>query len=807
VLRLGRFLGVIFSVAVLLALVAGGAVAWAIAHYGRDLPSVEQLAEYAPPTVTRIHAGNGALLAEYARERRVFVPIDAIPLRVRQAFISAEDQNFYEHSGIDLIGIARAALSNIRQIGTDRRPIGASTITQQVARNFLLSDELSIDRKIREAILAWRIERTFTKDHILELYLNQIFLGRRSYGVAAAALNYFDKSLDDLTLGETAFLAGTPKAPSRYDPERFPAEALARRNYVIGRMLEDGRITADEAEAARAEPLRVAKPGNEDAARADFFTEEVRRQLVARYGEAGFYEGGLSVRTTVEPHLQAVADAALREGLSVYDRRQGWRGPLGRLELPPDGRFEGPLSAFDPGIELGTWRKAVVLEVAADRAALGLTDGRVVAMTLADARWARPAGNRSAGELRSLREVIEPGDVVLVEPVGEGSAARWELRQIPEIEGAVVALDPHTGRVLAMSGGFSFRQSKFNRATQALRQPGSAFKPFVYLAAMEAGLTPSTVIDDSPIEIDQGPGLPPWKPSNYADEFLGEATLRTGLEKSRNVMTVKIAQQIGMNRVRDVAHRFGIDRGLEPHLAAALGSNEVDLLHLACAYGMLVNGGRWLEPSLIDRVQDRNGRTILRRDDRSCDRCRAPVLTPDTLPPAPVDERPQVADPRHVFQVVSMLEGVVQRGTARPVAKLGVPLAGKTGTTNDSRDVWFVGFSPDLVVGVYVGFDQPRSLGERETGGSTAVPIFIRVMAEAIKGKPAVPFRVPSGLKLVRVDHDSGLLASGNGPGVITEAFLPGTEPLERAEAQRARGSDPALVGIGESADSAGGIY
>ncbi len=789
--------------------IGAGVVAWVFNRYGDDLPDYVSLADYQPPTVTRIHAADGRLLAEYAHERRVFVPIDAIPPMVRQAFVSAEDKNFYTHPGIDPLGIARAAYDNLQAIGTNRRPQGASTITQQVAKNFFLTNEVSIERKLKEAILAFRIEQAFTKDRILELYLNEIFLGRRSYGVAAAALTYFDKALDDLTLEEAAFLAALPKAPSTYDPDRAPAMALDRRNYVLGRMLADGAITRVEHDAARAAPIETRSRDSIDYARADFFTEEVRRQLVQAFGEDGFYQGGLSVRTTVDPRLQALADRALRDGLATYDReRQGWRGPLGTLDLAALGSdWQPALAAFDPGFELDTWRTALVLEAGNSQATIGLVDGSTAPLPFAEMRWATPeiAPGEFGRRPEAARDVVSPGDVIVVERLDDADGSRWALRQRPSVEGALVALDPHTGRVLAMSGGFSFRQSQFNRATQAYRQPGSSFKPFIYLAALENGFTPSSIILDAPLVIDQGPGLPTWKPENYSDNFYGPSTLRTGIEQSRNLMTVRLAREIGMDKVLELARRFGVDRGLGTNLAASLGSNEIDLLNITEAYAMLVNGGREIRGQLVERIQDRFGHTVMRRDERPCADCRK-LAWDGAGPPALPDTRPEVVDSRHAYQMVSMLEGVVARGTGTAAQRIGKPVAGKTGTTNDSRDAWFVGFSPDLAVGVYVGFDRPRNLGRRATGGSVALPIWTTFMTAALETAPATPFRTPPGVRLVRVDAATGLLPGDSTRTAIAEAFLPGTEPTGRSNgAVPATGTTGGVVAGGGTAGSSAG--
>ncbi len=762
--------------------------------YGRDLPDYRQLAHYEPPVVTRVHAADGSLLTEYARQKRLFVPIGAIPKPLIHAFISAEDKNFYYHGGLDLTGIARAALLNVRNVLTGRRLMGASTITQQVAKNFLLTSEVSLERKIKEAILALRIERAFSKDRILELYLNEIYLGQGSYGVAAAALNYFDKALDELTLSEMAFLAALPKAPNHYHPVRRHARALARRNWVLWRMYENGYLDRATYEAARAEPLVPRRTRPIHTFRADYYEEEVRRRLLARFGERQLYDGGLSVRTPLEPKLETIAERVLREGLIAYDRRHGWRGPIARRSIEGDWAARLAKVPAEPGVE--EWRLAIVLALRADGAVVGFRDGAYGFVPFATMRWARRwrAGERVGPRPKGPEDVLNVGDVIVVSPWPKGERVRLEsfyrkdgapvgevanfaLEQVPEIEGALVALDPHTGRVLALVGGFSFARSQFNRATQAMRQAGSAFKPFVYAAALEAGFTPSSLVLDAPFVIDQGEGRGKWKPRNYSGRYYGPSTLRRGLELSRNLMTVRIAQYIGMKRVIDMARRFGLDNGMEPTLAQALGAGEVTPLQLTAAYAMLVNGGRKITPSLIDRIQDRRGRTIYRHDTRPCPGCDAPAWRPDLSPPDVPDTRARVLDPRIAYQVVHMLEGVVERGTGRAIRSLPWPLAGKTGTSNDAVDTWFVGFSPDLVVGVFVGFDRPRGLGPGEQGASTAVPIFRRFMAAALEGTPPVPFRIPPGIRLVRVDPETGLLAGPADEKTILEAFVPGTEP------------------------------
>jgi penicillin-binding protein 1A len=827
-----KIVGTLFASLVILAVVGAAGALYLLHRFAGDLPDYHQLAHYQPPTVTRIYAADGRLMAEYAQEKRIFVPVEVIPKRLIQAFLAAEDKNFYSHSGIDPLGVLRAALTNLWHVSDNRRPVGASTITQQVAKNFLLSNEVSLQRKFKEAVLAFRIEQAFTKNQILELYLNEIYLGVGSYGVAAAALNYFDKSLDELTIAEAAFLAGLPKAPSWYNPARRPDAAKARRDWVIGRMLDLGFIDRGDAEQATAEPLVLRHRAPTEIVTADYFTEEVRRELVEEHGESFLYEGGLSIRTTLSPPLQTVAQTALRDGLMAYDRRHGWRGPKSHLEST-DG-WPSQLAALDHSDGLANWRLAVVLESNAGAAVLGLEDGSQAQLPLAGMAWARRTnGEDQLGpEVTAPDQVVRPGDVVWVEPLakpgasdagaadaapaatsGPGEPVRYALRQPPEVEGAVVALDPHTGRVLAMSGGFSYGQSVFNRATQALRQPGSALKPFVYLAGLESGLTPSSILLDAPIVVDQGPGLGKWKPANYSGHFYGPSTLRLGLEKSRNLMTVRLAQATGMDKVVEMVHRFGIDRGMGNNLAGALGAGEVDLLSLTSAYASLVNGGKKIKPALIERIQDRHGKTVERRDGRPCPGCEG-VAWQGQPTPILVDQREQIIPPARAYQMVNLLEGVVQRGTGVRARVLDKPVAGKTGTSNDARDAWFIGFTPDLVVGVFVGYDQPRSLGDQEQGATAALPIFIEIMQDALADRPATPFRVPPGVRLVRVDADTGLLPGPDTRTAILEAYMPGTEPTQPSPRRGATagfdGVDGKSAGASPPATGAprpGGLY
>ena len=805
-----KTLGIVLGSIVLFAALAGGAIAFVFFHYGRDLPDHNQLAAYEPPVMTRVHAGDGRLLAEHAREKRLFVPLNAMPHRVIQAFLAAEDKAFYEHFGIDPLSVANAVVTNLVNLGGDRRPVGASTITQQVAKNFLLSGELSFSRKIKEAILAMRIEDTFTKDRILELYLNEIYLGAGSYGVAAAALNYFDRSLNDLSLEEIAYLAALPKAPNNYHPVRKREAAVARRNWVLRQMVANDAVSAVEAEAAMQAPLGTRTRAPETYVEAPYFAEEVRRWLQARYGDDTLYEGGLSVHTTVDPVLQAMADRALRDGLVAYDNRRGWRGPL--AEIDPAGDWQQALTADELSPVPTPWRLAAVLAVEPGHTDIGFADGARGTIALDDLKWARKARDkgRLGPKVTAAHQVLSPGDVVPVEPLEDREAAgrntAYALRQIPAVSGALVALDPHTGRVLALVGGFDFATSEFDRATQARRQPGSAFKPFVYLAALDSGYTPASIVLDAPVVIDQGEHLRKWKPENYTERFYGPSTLRVGLEESRNLMTLRVAQDIGMKTVADYAARFGLHPDLPELPSAALGALETTPLDLAAAYAMLVNGGRRIEPAIIERIQDRNGRTVYRRDARDCDGCR-PGAWQHQLPPALRDQRPVIADPRTTYQVVSMLEGAVQRGTGRALSKLGAPIGGKTGTTNEFRDAWFVGFTPDLVAAAYVGFDQPQSLGRKESGGRVAAPIVRDFFAAALAERPAVPFRVPPGIRFVRVERESGALPGPASDNVIVEAFLPGTEPTQRTALREADRADRELEAGTVPFEGLGAVY
>jgi penicillin-binding protein 1A len=800
----GLTLGAIFVVAI-------GVVGAYVYSVSRGLPSVDQLKDYQPPVTTRVYASNGDLLGEYARERRFFVPIAFVPKLVVDAFVSAEDKNYFSHPGIDPSGILRAAVKDVFNVLKHKRPEGASTITQQVARNLLLNNDVKFSRKVREAILAIRLDATFSKDKVLELYLNEIFLGENSYGVAAAALNYFNKSLDQLDIAECAFLAALPRAPSNYDPRYNKPAAIERRNWVIGQMRENGYITREQEQAAIAEPLVTQmRPMGIQAEDADYFVEETRRELLKTYGEKELYDGGLQVRSTLDSRLQNFAVNALRAGLVRYDHRHGWRGAKQNISV--DGDWKGALVAHGNQSGIATWRVAVVLGYGDDKSVrIGLGDGGQANIPFAELAWARPEYRKSASvgpAPTDPQQVLKVGDVIYVEPVD--NASNYGLRQVPEVNGAVVVMDPHTGRVFALSGGFSFASSQFDRAMQAQRQPGSSFKPFVYAAALDNGYTPISKVLDAPVSFPQGPGLPMWTPKNFEKHLLGMATLRRGITLSHNLMTIRLAHDVGMEKVVQYPLSMGVYDKLPAYLSNSIGAYETTLIRLVQGYSQFVNGGKKVEATLIDRVQDRNGKTIFRHDTRACDGCntwdwhdQAEPLLPDT--------RPQTLDPRTAYQIVSLLQGVVLYGTGRSVSAVGKPLAGKTGTSNDSKDTWFIGFSPDLACGVFVGYDDPRTLGRLEQGATTAAPIFRDFMKDALADQPATPFRIPPGITLVSVDRVTGAPEGAGVPTAIAEAFKSGTEPGSASyidEKASAAQTDQPKNGPGNTVDQGtGGLY
>jgi penicillin-binding protein 1A len=784
-----RLLGTLFATSFIVFCSVAAGVGYVIWDASRQLPDYTQLAQYEPPVMSRIHAADGSLLAEYAAERRLFVPINAIPQPVVEAFISAEDKNYYQHSGIDWEALTRAVVQNAVTMveGGNRRLVGASTITQQVAKNFLLTSDRTFDRKLKEALLARRIEWTFSKDQILELYLNEIFLGLGSYGVAAASLNYFGKSLTELSLAETAYLAALPKAPNNYHPYRFRERAIERRNWVLDRMLENGYVSQAAHDAAVAEPLNVTlRPFGAQMFAAESFSEEVRRQVQQIYGDDKLYSGGLTVRTTLEPRLQLLAREALTAGLIRFDRRKGFRGAVTTLDVAGD--WGARLGALKIPADLAPWRLAVALETSEEAAIIGLQPKLLPNGTLDSGRekgrvplalmeWARRAlAEGGLGPpVKAVGDVLAPGDVVYVAPAD--APGDWALMQLPQVEGAFIAMDPHTGRVLALAGGFSYGMSQFNRAVQAMRQPGSAIKPFVYAAALDNNYTPASVVLDAPVEFKLPTGEI-WKPRNYTGKYYGPSTLRRGIELSRNVMTVRLASDMGLERFGELAERLGIYDHMPRMLAMSLGAGETTLLKMVAAYSMIANGGKKIEASLIDRIQDRYGRTIYRHDQRECIGCNAESWQ-DQPEPELIDNRLEVINPYTAYQITSMLEGVVQHGTGQALKSVGKPIAGKTGTSNEERDAWFIGFTPDLAVGVYVGYDTPKPMGKGSTGGEVAAPIVAQFMKAALRGVAATPFRVPAGIQLIPIDPATGQRAPYGEANVILEAFKPGDEPLQ----------------------------
>jgi penicillin-binding protein 1A len=754
----------LFALAAIVVLGGGLGGYAAFRYYTADLPSIDVLRTYQPPVMSRVYASNMQLISELATERRIYTPFEDIPPLVAQAFISAEDQNYWHEPGIDPLAILRAGLTDLIHLGNGHRPKGASTITQQVAKNILLQNQINLVRKIKEAALAIRIDRAMTKQRVLEIYLNEIYLGEQSYGVAAAAATYFDKPLDDLTIAQDAMLASLPKAPNNYDPYRAPQAALARRNWVIDRMADDGAITPAQATAAKAEPLLTrASPRPATVPGAGYFADAVRQQLVQLFGEKRTTDGGLVVFTSLDPTLQATADSSLRQGLMEYDRgHDGWRGPVTHIDLSA-GDWRTSLHALTPPAGmLPNWALAVVLSTTGTSADVGWVDpsrrsGPIGAaetgmFSLSSVRWARHAGNFGADlgpTPRRMTDVVTAGDVVMVEP----DAARTGtviLRQIPQVQGAVMTMDPVTGRVLAMSGGWSYGLSEFNRVTQAERQPGSGFKPLVYLTAMEQNIPPDATVLDAPFVVNMADGTQ-YRPGNYEADFLGPIPLHQALEQSINLATLHLAARTGLPPIAKTAQDFGIVDQMPLIYPAVLGAIDTTMLRLATAYAGFSQMGRQVTPSFIDRVEDADGNVIYRAPEVGCGNCGTPA--PDK-PPALAYIGRQLADQQSVFQLVTMMQGVMTRGTGR-VADLGLQAwtpAGKTGTTEDFQDAWFTGFTPTRLTSAWVGFDNPQSLGDNEQGATVAGPIWNRVMKVALENEPKIPFAQPPGMVIRATD-------------------------------------------------------
>ncbi|MBD0865128.1 MAG: PBP1A family penicillin-binding protein [Rhodobacteraceae bacterium] len=770
------FLGAIFSfltLGIAMAAIIVGSIFW---MYGQDVPSYESLAQYKPPTISRIYSGEGQLIDEIARERRLFAPEDQIPDLVKQAFISAEDKNFYTHRGYDPRGIAAAMVEAVLSRGQNVR--GASTITQQVIKNFLLSGNREAERKIKEIILAARVETALTKEQILELYLNEIYLGVNSYGVSAAAQSYFNKTLSELAPHEAAYLAALPKKPAELHPVRDVEAAAGRRNFVLKEMYENGYLSEADYHSEAAKPLRSVQNGDFESFRTalpprDYFTEEIRRQLSKDFGEGEFFTGGFTVRATIDHDMQAEAAVALRAMLENYDRGLGeWRGTKAKLDAPTlddDALWRVALSDVEVPRDIqlgGDWLPAVVLNIEAQRLTVGVEGvAETGIVPRSDIRWMK--GN--------FFDNFEMGDVVLVRATDDDR--QWSLRQVPEVQGGFVAMDVNTGRVIAMQGGFSYHDSMFNRATQARRQPGSSFKPFVYAAALDSGYSPATIVVDAPIEIDTPQGL--WRPRNASNKFYGPTPLRTGIERSRNLMTIRLAQEVGMDVVADYAERFGVYDNMGRYLANSLGSEETTLYQMVAAYAVFANGGERVEPTLVDRIQDRYGETIYRHDHRRCVDCQNPSVQPGQSPRI-VSNRSRVMNDITAYQLTSMMTGVVERGTAAGKVKLPVPSAGKTGTTNDAQDIWFVGFTSNIAAGCYIGYDQPRPLGHGASGGGMCGPVFQSFMEKATEKYGGGPFKVPEGGHFIKIDRFTGarLPDDASGDYVVSEYFRNGSEPV-----------------------------
>ena len=728
--------------------------------YTPELPSYSKILQYKPELSSRLYSSDGVLLKSYHREERIFIPIERIPKQLINAFLSSEDKNFFSHFGIDFIAITRAAISNMLATFNNQRLIGASTITQQVVKNLLLSNEVSFDRKIKEILLSIRIENILSKNQILELYLNDIYLGYKSYGIAAASLNYFNKSINELDLSEIAFLASLPKAPNNYNPKKNYAKAFARRNWVIDRMYENGFIQYDDLNFKN-KPIKLIARDNRSFSGGNYFYEEIRKKLFLNYGTETLYSEGLIIKTSLNSDLQYLAEESLINGLIQYDKNQGWRGVIGNLN-DYDIEFKDVIKKIKNPFP-NKWFLTKIEKVSLNKLFLSSNDLKNIEidLSLKTNQWL-------------VNQKFKKNDLLFIEK----NNLSYVVRQIPKVNGAIIVIDPFSGDVLAMSGGFSFQLSQFNRSIQAKRQPGSAFKPFVYISALNKGYTPSTLILDAPYVIDQGPGLPKWKPANYSDEFYGLTTMRTGIEKSRNLMTIRLANKIGVNTILSTARDFKIAKYLDKNMSMSLGSGLVTLIDLTNAYGIIANGGREIKPNIIKSIYSRKGIKILDNSNKFCNNCKLEMINNNSKLPEINNTTKEVLDPKIAYQITSMMEGVIQRGTARSLKDLKIPLAGKTGTTNDNKDAWFIGYSPDLVVGVFVGHDTPKNLGYKQTGSSVAVPIFKDFIIKSNTNENNIPFRVPSGLSFVTINNKTGL--PSNDKESIMEAFIEGSEPYTK---------------------------
>ncbi len=722
--------------------------------YSNKLPDYKFLKNYKPSVSSKLYSGGGELVGDFSSEKRIFVPYEAIPKIVINSFLSAEDKNFFSHPGVDAKGILRAIFNNISNIISSKRLEGASTITQQVAKNFLLTNEVSINRKIKEAILAFRIERALSKERILELYLNQIYLGEGSYGIASASLEYFDKSISKLNYIEASLLAALPKAPSKYNPYKNIELAKYRRNLVLKNLFDNSYIDKNQFDNFIRSEISLKKRKKTYLEDARYYVEDVRKYLVDKYGFDKIYKQGFTIKTPINLELQSIATQSLREGLEKYDKRKGWRGPL--LNKKINDKWNKKLEKYKLEKSIG-WKLAIIKKINKFTAEIETEDKFEGIIKYDDISWTK----------KEIDEIFKVGDIVYVDYLEKNF---FSLKQVPKANGGIVVLNPFTGRVLAISGGFSFKQSEFNRATQALRQPGSAFKPFVYALALENHYTPSTLVLDAPIVLDQGEDLKMWKPENYGKKFYGPSTIRTGVEKSRNLMTVRIAQEIGIDKLAKFAKSLNIYDNPEELLSISLGSAETTLLKLTTAYSSFVNGGKLIEPIFLDRIQDSEGNTFYSSEKRICEKCNEISYLGNEIPKIKNNFR-QIISEETAYQMTSILEGVIKRGTGKGLKNLNLDLAGKTGTTNDNTDAWFVGFTSNLVIGVYVGNDEPKSLGKYETGSKTAMPIFKSFVKKAIKKGDARPFKVAKNIKFLVIDQKNGKKADFGSKTTIIEAF------------------------------------
>ena len=757
-----KIIYLIFALFLVAFFVVSGLILTILWKFSPELPGYDKITNYKPNLSSRLYSSDGFLLKSFHKEERLYIPIERIPKNIIQAFISAEDKNFFNHIGVDFYAILRASITNLINSFNNKKLIGASTITQQVVKNLLLSNEVSYERKIKEILLALRIENILTKEQILELYLNDIYLGKRSYGIASASLNYFDKSLSQLNLGEIAFLASLPKAPNNYNPNENYNAAFERRNWVLDRMYSNKFIEEKDLKYKTA-PIKLFSRNKVIFNEADYFYEEIRKFLFDKYGEKKFYSDGLIIKTSLDSKLQKIANNSLLEGLIDYDKRHGWRGSLGKDDVSSANIKNYILKFTNPFPN--KWKIVQIKKI--NKNLINVLDENNKELTIdlnfSENEWLK-------------KEVFTIGELFFVEIINKDLI----IRQTPDVNGAIIVLNPHSGDVLAMSGGFSFNLSQFNRSTQAKRQPGSAFKPFVYITALNEGFNPSTLVLDAPYVIDQGPGLPKWKPANYTEEFYGLTTIRTGIEKSRNLMTIRLANEIGIPKILQTAKEFGIDEFLDDNMSMSLGSGLVKLIDITNAYGIIANGGKKIQPNFIQSIYDRKGKLVFKSSNRNCDDCLIENFDKKINIPKISDTEELVIDPRIAYQVTSMMEGVVQRGTAIKLKDLGLPLAGKTGTTNKNKDAWFIGYSPDIVVGIYVGYDQPKTLGFKETGSSVAVPIFKNYALNSDINQNNKPFKIPNGLTFINIDPKTG--RPSNNENSIMEPFIKSSENILKNE-------------------------